>query len=387
VAQSVLGSLIIAGPALSPTIQDRHSFSLGEMALVLGGFQGGLTLALLLWGMLADRVGERFVIAAGMTWAAVAMAVAAQTDSSAVFIGALVTAGIGSASVVAASGRAVMAWFGPSERGLALGIRQTSAMLGQGGAAAILPLIAAATDLRVAFATLVGAALAAAAVSIVWMREPRLPHVETSTLAALRSPFRDARIWRISLGGGFLVIAQHSLLGFVVLFLHHERGFSPGAAAGVLAAMTLSGAALRILVGYWSDRLAERLLPLRWVTMALAVALVLVTLATAGPDTLLVATLIVAGMLSVAWNGLAFTAVAELAGRDRSGAALGLQQTILGLMGAVTPVAYAAVVTTLSWRGAFGVLLLCPLLALPFLRDPAQPALAPGHEPAHQQAP
>jgi sugar phosphate permease len=204
--------------------------------------------------------------------------------------------------------------------------------------------------------------------AVIWMREPRTQHEETTTLAGLGSPLRDRRIWRVSLGGGFLVIAQHSLLGFVVLFLHNERGFSPGAAAGVLAAMTFAGAALRIVLGYWSDRLGERLVPLRHVTIALAVALVLVTAATTGPDAVLVAALILAGMLSVAWNGLAFTAVAEFAGRRQSGAALGLQQTILGLMGAITPVAYALVVTSLSWQGAFAVLLLCPLLALPILR-------------------
>jgi len=356
------------------------------MAFVLGGFQAGLTLSLLLWGLLTDRVGERFVIGVGMSAAAGAMAVASLTESSAVFIAAMVVAGAVSASVVAASGRAVMAWFGPGERGLALGIRQTSAMVGQGGAAAILPLVAAGAGLRVALASLVGAALVAAAASVLWMREPHTPQEEPPGFAGARSPLRDRQIWRISLGGGFLVITQHSLLGFVVLFLHHERGFSPGAAAGVLAAMSFAGAGLRIAVGYWSDRLGARLVPLRRVTVALAVALVLVTAATAGPDALLVAALIVAGMLSVAWNGLAFTAVAELAGRARSGAALGLQQTILGLMGAVTPVAYALVVTTLSWRGAFAALLLCPLLALPLLREPAHatPAVVP--EPLHPQA-
>jgi MFS family permease len=369
--------LIIAGPALSPSIQEEFSFSLGQMAFVLGGFQAGLTTALLAWGVLADRVGERLVIAAGMVGAAGAMALAASTANPAVFVAALVVGGAVSASVVSASGRAVMAWFGPSERGLALGIRQTSAMVGQGTAAALLPVLCASGGLTVAFATLAVASISTAGAAALWMREPRIAGSDSIALSGAGSPLRDRRIWRVSVGGGFLVITQHALLGFVVLFLHGQRGLSPGAAAAVLAGMTFGGAALRILVGYWSDRLGERIVPLRRVALCLAVALALVALTAGGPNRLLVVALVGAGMLSVAWNGLAFTAVAELAGRQRSGAAIGLQQTILGLMGAVTPIAYATVVTGLSWRGAFAMLCLFPLLALSVLRTSTVRAVVP----------
>jgi sugar phosphate permease len=41
--------------------------------------------------------------------------------------------------VFAASGRLVLGWFGPGERGLAMGLRQTAQPLGTMLAAAILP--------------------------------------------------------------------------------------------------------------------------------------------------------------------------------------------------------------------------------------------------------
>jgi sugar phosphate permease len=63
--------------------------------------------------------------------------------------------------------------------------------------------------------------------------------------------------------------------------------------------------------------------------------------------------LVVAGIFGMSWNGLSFTAAAEAAGPRRSGAAIGFQQTVLGVGGIVIPIVFAAVVTGASWRLAF----------------------------------
>jgi hypothetical protein len=55
----------------------------------------------------------------------------------------------------------------------------------------------------------------------------------------------------------------------------------------------------------------------------------------------------------MAWNGLSFAAVAELAGARRSGAAIGLQQTVLSGVGVVAPLVFAATVSRTSWGFAF----------------------------------
>ena len=90
------------------------------------------------------------------------------------------------------------------------------------------------------------------------------------------------------------------------------------------------------------------------------------------PLVLLVPAFVVAGALTMAWNGVAFAAVAELAGRARTGAALGVQQTVLSLGGVAAPIAFAAVVSAGSWRLAYGLAALFPLVgwwALVPLRD------------------
>jgi hypothetical protein len=71
----------------------------------------------------------------------------------------------------------------------------------------------------------------------------------------------------------------------------------------------------------------------------------------------------------MAWNGLSFTAAAELAGRGRSGAAIGFQQTALSVMGLGVPVAFAATASAASWRFAYAVAALFPLAGALALRD------------------
>jgi MFS family permease len=77
---------------------------------------------------------------------------------------------------------------------------------------------------------------------------------------------------------------------------------------------------------------------------------------------LIILVVVVAGAISMAWNGLSLTAAAELAGRARSGAAIGFQQTTLSVIGVLMPVTFAALVEATSWRTAFAVSALGPLV-------------------------
>ena len=64
----------------------------------------------------------------------------------------------------------------------------------------------------------------------------------------------------------------------------------------------------------WSDRVRTRLRPLRAIGIALAVATAAVARSSTRRSRVLVAGLVVAGVLSLSWNGLAFAAAAETAG-------------------------------------------------------------------------
>jgi hypothetical protein len=64
----------------------------------------------------------------------------------------------------------------------------------------------------------------------------------------------------------------------------------------------------------------------------------------------------------MAWNGLSFAAAAEMASRARIASAIGFQQTVLAVVGVAVSVAFAAAVAATSWRTAFALAALGPLL-------------------------
>lgn len=358
-AQASYAAVFLGVAVLAPFLRADYDLSLTEIGLALATVSIGSMVTLLPWGLLADRIGERAVLAGGLGAAAVAMVAAAYASSFASLVAALTVAGAAGASVNAASGRAVMSWFDAGQRGFALGIRQTAIPIGGAVAALVLPAVATAGGLRAAFLTLAGGCFGAAVAGGIGLREA--PPDREETLTRSEHPLRDRRIWRLAVASALLVGAQISVLAFAVLFLHDERSLSTAVAAALLAIMQLLGAGLRIGMGRWSDRVGRRVAPLLRLSFALAVALATSAALTEAPLALLLPALVLAGALGLSWNGLAFTATAELAGRARSGAALGFQQTALSIAAAATPPLFAALVEASSWGIAFGCAAVLPL--------------------------
>jgi MFS family permease len=363
-AQTSYSALLIGLPVLAPALRDSYGLGLVQVGVVFDSVWVGGMLTLLLWGLLADRAGERLVLSSGLTCCAAALVGAAYAPGFASLFALLGLAGAAGASVNAASGRAVMIWFPANERGLALGVRQTAIPLGGLVAALVLP----ALSLRAAFLVLAGLSLAGAAFGAAVIRE-REGAEDVLEPRRLGVTLRDERLWRLCVGSSFYLVAQLAVTGFVVLFLHDERGFSPGAAAAVLAGVQVLAAALRIGGGRWSDIVGSRLRPLRLVGVASSATLGLAAALLGAPRALLVAAFVLAGGFAMAWNGLSFTAAAEIAGRARSGAALGMQQTALAASGAIVPPAFAAVVAATSWRVGFALAAAFPLAGVQLLRS------------------
>ncbi len=359
-AQAALSAVQQGLPALGPVLRDAFGLSLSGVGVVLAAVSWGIMATLLAWGALADRIGERTVIASGLGGATVALVGAAFAPSVGWFVAALALTGALGASAAAASGRAVMGWFGRSERGMALGVRQMAVPLGGAAAAVSLPAVAAAGGLRAAMLVLAAAAAAGSLAAARWVREPPPPPPGRPKVQA-PPPLRDARVWRLSAGSALLVCAQVAIVSFVVLFLHDHRGVAAPAAAAGLAAIQLGGGLARVVAGRRSDSNGRRIVPLRRHALAMTLAIAGTALCADAPMGLLLPVLLAAGVLTMSWNGLSFTAAAEMAGRDRAGTALGLQGTIMRIPAAVVGIAFGALVAASSWPAAFAALTLLPL--------------------------
>jgi sugar phosphate permease len=364
-AQTAYSAVFLGIPVLAPALQKEYDLSLTEIGLAIAAANAGSVFTLLAWGLLADRVGERAVLAVGLAGCGLGLLVAALAPSFAVLVIALTLGGASGASVNAASGRAVMSWFGRDERGFALGIRQTALPIGGLLAALLLPPIEASGGVRAGLVALAAGCLAAALAGASGLREA--PHAE-GDLTDIGHPVRDPRMWRLSIGSALVLAAQISILSFLILFLHSERGMSTAAAAGVFALIQALGAAARIVSGRWSDRIRARIAPLRRLALSLTVTLASAAALLSAPLPILIPVFVAAGALSLSWNGLSFTAAAELAGRARAGAALGFQQTALAITSAAAPPAFAAVVEAGSWSLAYGLAAAMPVAGIAVMR-------------------
>jgi sugar phosphate permease len=361
----VSGTLFVnAAPFLIPYLVRERGLSLVQAGFVASAPLLGITVTLFAWGVVVDRLGERFSMVTGLGLVTVCAVAAAWSGSLVALATFLFIGGAAGGSTNSASGRIVVGWFPPHRRGLAMGIRQTGLPLGVGLAAVLVPNLVASrglttTLLVIAAACAVGTVLCA----VLIVDPPRPDRAAADAQQHLANPYRgDRRLLRIHAVSVLLVVPQFTVWTYMLVWLIDTKDWSTHWASILVAATQLLGAAGRIGVGAWSDRVGSRLVPLRQVAVLAAATMLL--LGVLEPTPVAVVLIVVATVVTVADNGLAFTAVAEIGGPFWSGRAMGIQNTGQYLVSAAVPPVVGALVTGLGYEAAFALVAVFPLLAI-----------------------
>lgn len=383
-AQASSSSLLYGVPFLVPAMREAEGLGLAQAEVVVAGPTVGVLLTLVAWGALADRRGERLVMAAGLALSALCV-LGAWTwgEGLAVLVALLGFAGAAGASVNAASGRMVMGWFDIGERGLAMGIRQTAQPLGVGIAALSLPLLAGKVGFRGALLLPAVLCALAAVLVVALTADPPRPAREPGTVKPA-SPYRTPTLWRLHAASALLVMPQFAVSAFALEYLVTTRSWAAGSAGAFLAVVQVLGALGRIGAGYWSDRAGSRLRPMRVLAVASAGVLLLFALGDAALPWLAVAAIALGAVITVADNGLGFTSTAELAGTAWAGRALGVQNTGQNIVASLTPPVLGLVIGGSGYAVGFACAAAFPLLAVLATPVAAETAFRTGHarEPA-----
>jgi predicted MFS family arabinose efflux permease len=337
-AQAATATFFLGLSAVTPALREYFGLGIAGVGILVAAISVGLVLTLIAWGGGADRFGERGVMAIGLVGAAVALGCTALVADPVAAGALLLLAGASGASVNAASGRAVLTWFPAARRGVAMAVRQTSVPIGTALAAVVLPPISTAWGVPAVFATLALTCLVAAAAVAIWVREPPgRPARGTRSATSAKAVIADPRLLRLSLSGLMLVVPQYLGSVFLVEVLHDGGRLSVGLASGLLALTQVLGALGRLGNGFWSDRVASRLGPLRIVALASAVGFGLAAALEPGPSPLLVAVLVPGAALAISWNGLVTTAAGELAPPDRAATAMAVSTTAIFIGATAAP--------------------------------------------------
>jgi sugar phosphate permease len=351
-------------PMLVPALRSGEHLSLLGASLVISAPMAGVLATLIAWGAAADRFGERVVMASGLFLAAAFLFLAVITHGPVLLCVVLALAGAAGASVNAASGRVVMGWFAARERGLAMGARQTAQPIGVAIAAITLPSLAHHHGVHPALLFPAGLCAVVAAMVVVLVSDPPRTAVG-STARQTSSPYRASALWRIHAASALLVIPQFAMSAFTLVYLVGQRHWDPVAAGRVIFWFQLAGAAGRVATGVWSDVVRSRLTPMRQLAVTSTLLMAMLAVGAWVGEWWVVVGFALGAVVTVADNGLAFTAVAEYAGSAWAGRALGVQNTGQNIAALVTAPLLAGIIGDTRYALGFAVVAVFPLLAIP----------------------
>lgn len=319
-------------------VSDLHLARADIGLLVTAAYLGGV-LVLVVAGSLSDRFGVRALFLLGMVLAGIPLALGSLMPSYVWLLAPMVLYGVGNGFALPPTTRAIVEWFPTRRRGLAMGVKQTGVALAGMICGLIVPPLGEVVGWR--GAVLVLGVLTIVAGVISWLLYRDRPDDPNAPVKAAR-PGLSAIIRNRSLlllsGVTFLYAGvQLSLAGFMVLFLTEKVGMGIVEAGAMLALAQAGGIVGRIGWGVVSDVVFGGRRKIVMAIFSVMAAVSSVVLAMTGPDTprvVLLITLAVAGVSAIGWNGINMLFVAEIAGRQASATAAGLNLTCsyLGIM-------------------------------------------------------
>ncbi|MEU5954756.1 MFS transporter [Streptomyces sp. NPDC047525] len=336
--QAAAGFFVQGIGAMGIHLQRDLQLSTVQLGLLVSAAQLVPLAGLLVAGELLDRCDERWVVGAGAGVVAAGLLAGSAAPGYASLLLVLLFVGAGYSTVQPGGSKSVASWFGASQRGFAMGVRQAGLPLGAALASAALPFIAEAYGWR---ATPVAGGLVALLGSCVFLgfyRRPPVtaaprgggPRASPGTQLGVRlRMLREPSMVRIMLTGTSLISVQYGVGILTVLHLHETASLAAGPAALVLVAVQGAGVVGRIALAAWSDRSAYG----RYGSLVLCMAAVLMGMAVlmtplGRSAAIACCTLVWLGFFGFGWYGPWVTYVSESAPPDRTGFALGLAMSV-----------------------------------------------------------
>jgi MFS transporter, ACS family, hexuronate transporter len=365
-ATNILGSAF--GP-LAPFLQDDLHISRTEVGLISTAVFLTAAPSALFGGRAADRVGERQVlILSGVLGALAALAVSWSSGFWSLVLGCLAL-GLGNGMQNPAGSAAIMRWFPQSQRGFAMGIRQTGVPIGGMLAAGAAPLLALHYGWRSAYLaggllSIIGAVL----IIVAYFDPPRKPSAGAAPMQSFRNLARNPQLLLLALIFNCQVFTQMAATTYFVLFLHETFGVPVVTAGALLVLVNIAAMVGRIGWGLVSDRKfqGKRRPVLIIITMLTVFSTLCAALIPPHTPLWLVGVLaILFGVSAFAWTGILGTLVIETVGAESAGTAISLVQGLSMPATLLAPPLFGSLAdTTGSYRASWLVLTLIGMVGV-----------------------
>ena len=352
---------------LLPLWANELGLTLAQAGLLRTTYSGGMALFQIPAGLLAERWGERRLLAAGTAVTALGFVAAGWAGGFASLLVLLLAAGLGSGVQHPLSSSLVSQAWEEGPRRAALGTYNFSGDLGKVAAPAALALAITAVGWRwstMAYGLVGLAAAALIPVLLTWSRLGAAPLPSTTATERPASSgwgIRDPRGFRALSAIGMIDNAARS--GFLIFlpFALVARGATVAGVGGAFAVLFAGGALGKFVCGL----VAERLGVIRTVVLTeAATALGIVTVATA-PGAVALAALFPLGVALNGTSSVLYGTVADLVEPERRSRAYGLYYTLSVGASSLAPSLFGAIGDLIGVAPAMTLVALCVLVTIP----------------------
>lgn len=254
-------------PTLLPQVKATFGLDNALAGLAVTVIWGGYALMQFPAGLLADRLGERTVLAASLGLSAASLAVLAAAPLFLVFLLAAGAFGVGSGLYGPARGTSLSKAF-PGNDGAAFGITLAAGSVGS----AVIPLVAGTAVSALGWRLLVGGTVPAfvAVAALAWMALPdpidaaaradggvSAPSLRT-VLRSLPRALADRNVLLASVAVTFYLFAFQGLTAFLPTYLVTSEGVGQSLAGLIFALLFVGGAVGQLVIGSAADRYGAR---------------------------------------------------------------------------------------------------------------------------------
>ncbi|HEU4368083.1 MAG TPA: MFS transporter [Methylomirabilota bacterium] len=357
----------------------EFGLSFAQVGIIRSAYTGGMSLFQIPAGFLAERWGERWLLALGTAVTACGFILAGWAGAFVPLLGLLLAAGLGSAVQHPLSSSLVSKAYETGNRRTALGTYNFSGDVGKAGVAAAIGLLAGAIGWRAAGATYGLIGLGAAIAIVPLLSRLGAGAAEPRAGAEVAAPGG----WGIRDGRGFSALCSIGMVdnatrtGFLTFmpFILISKDLGVGGVGLAFSLVFIGGAAGKLVCGLIADRVGV----IRTVVLTEMATTVGILTVVAAPLPVAMAALVPLGIALNGTSSVLYGTVADLVSSERRSRGYGLYYTLTIGASALAPTAWglvgdaAGVPTTLTLVGLV-VLLTVPLCLLlrPAVAAPAE---------------
>jgi MFS family permease len=361
---------------LFPIWASEFRLSLTEVGVLKAVYSGGMALAQVPAGLLAERWGERRLLAAGTAVTGLGLLTVAGTAGGVLSLALLLLAGgLGSGVQHPLSSSLVSRAYESAGRRAALGTYNFAGDLGKIAVPAAVALAAGLVGWRAASGAyaLIGVA-AAGLIALVLVRlgaGDAAPALEGPRPAGRDWGIRDARGFRALAAVGMIDTATRTALLTFLPFVLVARGLTVAGVGLALAVLFAGGAAGKFVCGL----VAERIGVVRTVVLTEAATALGIAVVALAPRGVALAALLPLGIALNGTSSALYATVADLVAPERRARAYGLYYTLVVAASAAAPILYGALGDAVGVPAAILLSAALVLLTIP-LSLVLRPALA-----------